>query len=234
MGFQRYIFLSAIPALAMICCNSDGAVVIDDFSVGPLVIFSENGVVNTAMQPGLDAMHVIGGRRDVSFRYLGPPPGTSMEIDTAAAQLRVNPGAACCSYLNVDYGNMAVPLNLDLTQDGSNGFEFSFAPIAAGSVYRLPTIRAIDGQNRTAELVTISMLPVNPENGFVLTVPFSQFPLFDFTDIQSIHIFTIRYPAGMSFALNHIVTVPEPTTLALVLPNVAGLCYAWRRRQVRL
>lgn len=186
--------------------------VIDDFQVGDYSLIGANATVNQT-QSGLDPSHVVGGSRFVSFRSFAMPPST-LTIAGPTGTLDVSPGG-CCTYLTVRYGDTANPLQLNLLDDGSDRFQFDFAELTSEISYSLPSVFARDGAGHEARVLTSSTLTVQPTAPFSLTVPFSGFPNFDWTDVASIEITVSRYGggtgrAGQSFSLDRILTVPEP------------------------
>lgn len=207
---SHFVLAASAVALAVYVSPTE-AVVIDDFSVGPLVILGANATVQQT-QSGLDPVHVLGGNRSISYRSFSTPP-TTLTIDSAAGTLNISPGN-CCTYLDLSYGSAANPLQSNLLAEGSDQFVIAFTAITAEIPSSLPSIFATDNQNRIATILGSSSMNVPPTGPFSISVPFSQFPSFDFSNVQSFRISVSRYgggtgAAGKSFTMDSIVTVPE-------------------------
>jgi hypothetical protein len=208
------------------------AVVLDDYSVGPLAFSSFNSASNDILQSNLDPEHVFGGTRSVSFYFVGPAPGNSMTLDTTAGELRVNPSLQCCTELTVSYGSPTTPLHLNLTADGSDRFLFKFGQIDKALVYAIPFFTLTDSQNHSFQPLRNVPLPANPQSGFSLEVPFAQLTGINVADIRSLSYQIGRYPPGASFSLDDIRTVPEPATAGVVAMAVIATALHWRKRHI--
>lgn len=195
--------------LVMSVTSPSIAIVIDDFTVGPISLVRDSGVPVVFAQSGLDTSHVVGGRRDF---LLGASnrDGQTATIDTATGQftLGVNEPATL-AYLTLSYGSEDQPLNLDLTADGSDRFVFDFPSDTGFSFLQLTSPGANQGSSRISE-----------------TVLFSAFPSVDLTNVSSI---TLTAGRSQGFVLNSIRTVPEPFTSTLLAVGILGLVAARRR-----
>jgi hypothetical protein len=105
------------------------AVVIDDFSAGPVAIEVVRYQTKSATMSPLPTDHTLGGARYVTLNGLGPTAASSVRVgvDRAASEFQydADPGATAANF-NVKYG-AAQNLQADLTVDGSNAIVFDFA-----------------------------------------------------------------------------------------------------------
>jgi hypothetical protein len=91
------------------------AVVIDDFSVGPIHLERNAGVPVSQIQTGLDPAHVLGGQRDI---ILGANYGNGQILDINTAESRMTLSLTTptgLAGLDLTYGSRTTPLGADLT-----------------------------------------------------------------------------------------------------------------------
>ena len=105
------------------------AIVIDDFSTGPMAIEVVRLQTKSATMSLLPPSQTLGGARYVTLNGLGPTAASSVRvsIDTTASEFLydADPGATAANFV-VKYG-AAQSLQADLTADGSNAIVFDFA-----------------------------------------------------------------------------------------------------------
>jgi hypothetical protein len=130
---RALIFLACAAALQV---EPVSAVVIDDFSAGPLAIEVVRYETKSATMSPLPTDQTLGGARYVTLNGLGPTAASSVRVgvDTAAGEFLydADPGATAANFL-VKYG-ATQSLQADLTADGSNAivFDFAFANFESG------------------------------------------------------------------------------------------------------
>lgn len=199
-------FLFAIN-LAILSCVIDSSVVyavaIDDFTTGPAMLVRENGVAVVLDQNDLDPQSVIGGQRSL---VLGEfySDGQTLLIDTDDSQLVLTPSSpADLAGLDLSYGSVINPLNVDLTQDGHDALVMEVAPARSCQWLEVGSIRT-DGT-----VVDDSKGLSSFYDGEKVTIPFTEFGDVDFTDVAYLNVTFCR---SQAVTLSGIYTVPEPET----------------------
>jgi hypothetical protein len=120
------LFVSTISTLTLLAAADQAtAVIIDDFSVGPVTVTRDGATAATSTQTGLDPGHVLGGNRNIVVGEFGAS-SQSLTIDSALRELRFTAPTGG-GYFDLEYGSEAQPLNIDLTADGSDAFLVEFA-----------------------------------------------------------------------------------------------------------
>lgn len=218
---------SFVSFAALICAApTANAIVIDDFTVGPVHLERNAGVGVPLLQTGLDPAHVLGGQRDI---VLGANynNGQVLEIDTIESQLTLTsaPSPALAG-LDLTYGSRTSPLGVNLTAEGHDRFVLDFDVIGTccndlrvSSV--LGSVVSVDGVSLTGYY-----------NGRVAIVPFSEFSGVDFTNVASIEL---DFGRNRGMVLQSIYTIPEPicaVMLTLIAFGVIGAGGRCRWRQV--
>jgi hypothetical protein len=130
------------------------------------------------------------------------------------------------SYLGVNYTS-STPVYL--LGDGATAFLIKFEFFAATYPYSL---RFYVGDPRLQEpfgSFGIGDFSSGEASSGEVLIPFSFFTRTDLTQVQYLGIDASRMPAGTSFAISSITTVPEPTFPALASGLAVGLLL-WRKR----
>jgi hypothetical protein len=215
-------------ALAVLLSQPSSAIVIDDFSVGPITVTRTGAMAATAQQAGLDPNHVLGGGRDIVVGQFGLA-GQSLTVDTALQELQLTvPAVNDRGYFDLMYGTTAQPLNIDLTADGSDAFLVEFA--GPGGHVSLNWLRVstssgegvLGGGNMGTTTTALS------DGRILVEYPFSAFSgAPDFTSVDGIRLEFFRLSAFSGPVLRSITTIPEPATAVLV--GAAALSQALRR-----
>jgi hypothetical protein len=192
--------LSIALALLVMPVGSDQvrAIVIDDFSSGPIVV---NGPA-VQDQTGLDPSHVVGGSRRIDVGRFGV--GSRLKI--ADDQLQF--GSTGWGYYTLTYGAVESLGGLDLTQGEHDRIRIKFGEVVSdfhlfGIYVNLPTSSSSNGVRRYAS---------DEWDGMTVEIPYSMFPV-SFEAVQSIIVDVSRNPAGTGFDVDSITTAG---------PSVAG------------
>jgi hypothetical protein len=206
------------------------AVIIDDFSVGPIVVERTGPTAATASQTGLDPAHVVGGSRALSVGYDGNP-GQALTIDAALGELRYTVPTAH-GYFSVTYGSEAAPLNLHLTADGHDRLLLEIGS-GSTSLNRVALFTANGSASIGGGHFVTSVKPL-PGGGSALLIPLSAYGTIELTSVNRISLEYFRLPAG-ELVLRRLATVPEPsaTTLTAVAAASVGLQRASRRKRTQ-
>lgn len=194
----RTVKTMLVVLAAMGACSCGYAIVIDDFSVGPIQLVRGSSPV-TFVQSGLDPTRVIGGERAFVLGAFGAV-GQRAEVDLSTTRLTLwlPPDARELGYLTVTYGGADHPLNRDLTAGGNDRFILDFDGPAPPGWLRVTSPGGASARSLSA----------SP------TLLFSDFEQVDFTSVTSITLDAIR---SGGFSLNSITVVPEPAAGAGVI-----------------
>lgn len=134
LGRSAAIILVAY--LAVVVARPASAVVIDDFSAGPLSLEAIRYQPKSVTVSSLPVDQTVGGSRAVGLSALGPTAASSVRVsvDTDASEFRydADPGATAANFL-VRYGTTQ-NLQANLLADGANAivFDFAFANFESG------------------------------------------------------------------------------------------------------
>jgi hypothetical protein len=195
----------------LIASNISAAVIIDDFSVGPIALSRTGATPVTATQSGLDPAHVLGGGREISIGTDGSAVQT-LTIDTTVGEL-ITSSDPNLTYYRIRYGSDASPLNLNFGVNRAILLEATDLPApnitlfsAGGTANVGPSFAG----------VTQRPLPV----GTAYLMPLSLFQsravgAFDPTLITSIQISAVRQSG--TARLTTILIVPEPGGAVLLV-----------------
>ena len=179
-------------ALAAAAAADAHAVVIDDYTVGPLVVDTP-GVTE---QTGLSPDHVIGGQRHIEI---------GQYVSTSTVEIAASSGMQFSSvgwgYMELTYDGGDSLGGIDLTAGGDDRFLLNFGDIGPGfhplGIYvNLPTYTSKNGR---------SIYLLDAWDGVSLELPFSALPT-SMDSVDGIVIDVFRNPAGTSFTLNSFLT----------------------------
>jgi hypothetical protein len=203
--------MRGISLLAGIAClvtaRSVQAIIIDDFTVGPIHLERNAGVAVSQIQAGLDPAHVLGGQRDI---VLGQnySNGQVFDIDTTEQRLTLSAGPfPALAGLELVYGSRTTPLGVDLTAGGHDRFVFDFDVIPSCCNWFYVT--SLTGGSLKIDSVDLEDF----YDGKVATIPFSEFNGVDLTNVASLELAFFRH---RGFVLGSIYTIPEPVGASLL------------------
>jgi len=172
------------------------AIVIDDFSVGEIVI---DGPA-TQDQAGLDPAHVLGGSRRIQLGQ----SGNGSHIEIADDQFKFN--SVGWGYFTLTYGAVESLGGVNLTQEGHDRLRIKFGSVGPGfhpfGVY-------------------VNLSPNSSSNGWsvyvqdswddlIVEIPYAKFPT-SFNQVQKIAVDAFRNPAGSGFSIDYIETAGPST-----------------------
>jgi hypothetical protein len=172
------------------------AVVIDDFSVGPITVVGPD--VQT--QSGLDPDHVLGGSRLFNVGQSGS--GSVLEIDPPRGLVFESSGRG---YFQLQYDFVSGGDGIDLTIGGQDRIRLTFG--------------AIDTPSFTPLAMYVTLPPSSSSNGvslyvgdwddLILEFPFDGFPT-SVADAQNLTLDVFRNPPGASLTIKSITTAATP------------------------
>jgi hypothetical protein len=172
------------------------AVIIDDFSVGPITVTGP--AIQT--QSGLDSAHVLGGSRQFDVGRFGS--GSVLEIGSPDG---LNFSSSGNGYFSVKYDLASEDGGTDLTQGGHDRFRLTFGEF--------------DTTSFTPLALYVTLPPGSSSNGvslylgdwddLILEFPFSAFPT-PLVSAQNLTLDVFRNPPGASFVVESIVTAGPP------------------------
>ena len=224
--------ISRIAFVACFCLATPAfGLIIDDFSVGDITVEVDYDTPSNAIrQTGLDTSTVIGGTR-----YIGllldqgqPGEGGAAIVDTTTQTLRMQAttlgGFETSGVAWATFADPGTALNADLLADGANAFQMDVVSLSDTIPFRLLLRSGFDEGAMKEDSWTVRLPPSDVP--YSVQMAFSLFPEVDFTDIDyiSLDASTPRF----SLTLDAIRTVPEPSTLAML---ILGLIGVWMRRR---
>ena len=223
---------SAIQGLSMLAVlllvsNSARALVIDDFSSGPLSLLVTNLTGQTVLQSGLSTSSVIGGKRSV---YVGSVIGNAMgEIDSAAGQFNFGTDTNAFGYFKLTYGSTNSPLGLNLTSSGIDRFQIKITELAPGPFFGIFNVNLETGSGwkNYSFGQEVSQLGVPG----ALSLPFTKFTGSDLTRVRAIQIDVGRFSPASFISIDSITTIPEPATTGIIALSFI-LSFALRSRNL--
>lgn len=220
------------------------ALIIDDFSVGPIVLTDTEafGVVSE-VQTGLDPARVAGGSRAITFEALDVsfPFDTAGSVTVAVAtdgggalQHTPDPGFTAANFF-VNYGNTDLgqsPISLDFLTNGADRLRFEFNFTTAFITPVVPTV-AFDllldsGGGSALDFVIFESVNAPTTVDVLFSDILALNPDFDLTDVTGLTFGTSNGTLDGPFELASIRVVPEPTAVLVMAPCVFGLM---RRRR---
>ncbi len=191
-SFPLWILSTAIVVQSQVAAYG---VMIDDFSVGPIVVSGPSGSAN---QVDLDPAHVIGGRRSISV----DSSGSVAQVDVASGRLEFS--NTQLGYYKVMYG-LGNPLGQDFTVDGHDRIRFRFAdagPLGIlWSYVNTPLPPSGSG-------VDLSGGTYNVAGVRIIEVPFTRYNT-DVHNVNTFALYNIRKPIGV-YCIEEIVTAAAP------------------------
>jgi len=213
-SIASFILVLLVPAAAL-------AVVIDDFSVGPIVLSTETSSINE-WQRDLDPAAVIGGKRNIVVAGLARSnPPTVATVDTAAGTFSLDINHWVEGYWiawgSLDtfdpFGDLA--LNADLLADGSDAFRIDVAASATSQTLTFSAKSGVDEGRLRGNGVFLDLLASDSPRS--IRVPFSDFPRVDFRDVDAVVLGRSPVFVGADLTLSGIRTVPEPQAMVLLV-----------------
>ncbi len=169
------------------------AVLIDDFTIAPIVVERTGEAPGMASQSNLDSSRVVGGARLILVGTTGIP-GQRIEIGNGRLSAIVPEDLFDAE---ITYGTAESPIGARLISDGSNSFRFE-----------LPSSGFINGSITVVSGEASGAGHFQQTGGDAVTVPFSSFPdEIDFADVTSL---TLDVNRSQGFAMSNFRTVPEP------------------------
>ena len=184
--------LSTAPLSTALPAGRASAIVIDDFTVGSIVIDGPAQLDQT----GLDPSHVLGGSRRFDVGQFGV--GSHLEI---SADERLNFSSSGWGYFKLTYGGVEPLDDVDLTAGGHNRLRIQLGEIVSG--FHPLGIYVNRSSSSSSNGVSVSLQ--DSWDGLTLDVPYAGFPV-SFTAVNDIIIDVFRNPAGTSFAIESITT----------------------------
>jgi hypothetical protein len=172
------------------------AIVIDDFSVGPITVTGPS----IQAQTGLDPAHVLGGSRSMDVGRFGS--GSVLAIDPTSG---FNFSSTGWGYFTLKYDLTAGGAGTDLTAGGHDRIRLRFGEVQTpytlfGLYLTLPPNSSSNG---------ISLPIQSFWDDLILEVPYSAFPASP-TMAQNLSLDVGRNPAGASFVIESITTAGTP------------------------
>ena len=208
-------------------------VIIDDFSVGPMTLVADiDHRMPYELQTGLDPDAVIGGNR-LAFLLLDSPSPSDRAVatvDTTTHTFRLDVDGRLEGYsirwgaINGTQADLA--LNADLLSDGSDAFHVDVVANAVSQTLKLSVASGAHEGQYSGDGV-FRRLPAS-NTPFSIRVPFSDLSKIDFHDVDYIGLSWTTVFRGQDLTLGAIRTVPEPSTLVML---ILGLLGVWMRRR---
>ncbi len=195
-SMSRAALSSAI--ITALLCNAAPAIVIDDFSVGPVMVDGPSG---TAAQTGLDPSHVIGGRRDIFVEHAGD----RAQVETGKGRFHFTTDAGDFGYVRLTYGQGG-PLGVDFTAQGHDRIRFRFVDVTNTGIFWTYVNTTLPPSSNGLELQTA----IRALGSYgIIEVPYSLYNA-DFTNVSNFVVHDIRVPANSHYAIEEIVTAGPP------------------------
>ncbi len=211
----KSFFCSMISIGALVAgTGAASALVIDDFSQGPLSIQATNNYPGqTVVESGLDPATALGGSRSI---YVGSLNQASVNVDTTKGRFNFSADVNF-GYFTLEWGS-GTPLNINLTAGGNNAFALSFVDVTPVINPGLWEFRIKSGNTWfTYDMSRDFYNAFNTQTFGTLALPFSKFAGADLTQVQAIELMAARFQPASGLSIDSIVTaVPEPATTALL------------------
>jgi hypothetical protein len=213
-----YVTALLVPSLAQ-------AIVIDDFTEGPLLLRSHSRPTFDATQEHLNPAHTVGGVRrwtrfynNISDADVSPDKYSQIQVDPAEGVFdfrSVDTSRQIRGYFNLTYGDPDAPLAVDLTDGGTADRlrlrfvgELSSPWVQIG--VRAPRLDGTGTGSISWSLLSPQVV-VSSDPIFDLPYPNNHNGL-DLTQVESIELYVYRYFAGDYFKLDLIETAGTPLT----------------------
>jgi Dockerin type I domain len=190
------LWVSAATFSTIVPANVASAIVIDDFSVGPITVVGPDNEIQT----GLDPAHVLGGSRTMNVGQFGS--GSVLEIEPTSG---LNFHSTGNGYYRLRYDFNSTGQGIDLTQGGQDRLRLAFGDVATPSIFLLSLV--------------VTLTPTSSNNGIslsfgnwsdlILEVPYAAFPT-SLIAAESLTLDVARNPPGASHTLKSITTAGTP------------------------
>lgn len=201
------IFIGALVAGT----RAASALVIDDFSQGPVSIVATNPNGTTVVESGLDPATALGGSRSI---FLGSLNQADANVDPAKGRFNFS-AAVDYGYFTLEWGGVT-PLNVNLTTGGMNAFALNFVDVTPVTSVGLLDFRVKSGNTWFTYQFSQDFFNTFSTRTFgTITIPLSRFTGADLTQVQAIEVEAARFQPGHGLSIDSITTVPEPTAGAL-------------------
>jgi hypothetical protein len=197
-SLQRFV-AAAIVLVAILLghpAEKAAAIVIDDFSVGPITVVGPD--VET--QTGLDPAHVLGGSRLIDVGRFGS--GSVLEVDPPNGLELASSG---WGYFDVRYDFAPGDEGVDLTVGGQDRIRLVFGEISTPSFTPLGVYVTLPPNSSNHGV----SLYVGNWDDLILEVPFDAFPA-SLTSAQNLTLDVFRNPPGASLTIESITTAATP------------------------
>ncbi len=210
--------------IGMLWCDHAQAVVIDDFSSGPIVLTASSMASTPQLQSGLDTASVIRGERRwtvQAYSIVGPSPLTTVTVDALFGEMKLQTAASNNGSLRLQYGaydDQLAQLAVDLTAGGHNQLRIDFRELPADPAKILSFVISADTVGPGISGTSRSFLNEIRQLGTsgTLYVPYSLLPTPNFADIDILGL-TISVAANTTVAITDIRTVPEPSGASMLV-----------------
>ena len=205
--------------------------VIDDFTQGALAPIQGTNTSQfgtTVVQTGLNPALVLGGTRSV---FVGSLTLATASIEPVKGRFHFSADNNF-GYFKLGWGTVT-PLNVNLSADGNDRFQFDFVDVLPNPLLNLFTLRVKSGDTWFRyEIGTDFAMALGSKTYGTLNVPFAKFAGANFTQVQAIELEAARTPSGFRLAIDSITAVPEPSVAAMLV--IATGASFWRRSARRL
>lgn len=223
----RYVLLIAVVASS---AEGRAAMMVDNFRDGAVTLqrkLNDPSISDT--QSGLSIQSTVGGSRTIAFRVRdyarGATGGAQIQVDATAGVLEstTDDGITPVNF-TVSYGNLAEPLNVDLTGNGADRLRFTFSSADFSSTsgngffdVRIITVNDDFGSWSGSAFITIPSSP----SGFYVDALFADIQGGQPYALDFSRVIAIQFGSGNgllpgSFVLDHVVAVPEPTVFSFL------------------
>lgn len=205
--------------------------VIDDFTQGALAPIQGTNTSQfgtTVVQTGLNPALVLGGTRSV---FVGSLTLATASIEPVKGRFHFSADNNF-GYFKLGWGTVT-PLNVNLSADGNDRFQFDFVDVLPNPLLNLFTLRVKSGDTWFRyEIGNDFATALGSKTYGTLNVPFAKFAGANFTQVQAIELEAARTPSGFRLAIDSITAVPEPSVAAMLV--IATGASFWRRSARRL
>ncbi len=220
-SYPSALCVVAVGLLALLMSQPAQAVIIDDFTSGPLTR-TVTGIASgwdPIDQTGLDPNHVAGGSRQLNLHYCcGPETGalTGSVITSGGGRFEYDSRTAgfMTEVFNLSYGNAPfnepfAPLGIQLPPGGPVDIIIEILEADFGGSASLDFTLLVSGGGGPITLV-------NSPTPYSIVIPISN------GTIDSIRFGRANIPPGVHFTLGSIQVIPEPASLTLLVVGMVG------------